>query len=484
MEMNKNIFESIINTSQDCVFWKDKERRFVGVNQAFLDFYGFVSADGLIGKTDEDVGWHNDPVPFMQDELRVLDGESTYKIHGKCMVRDQERDIIASKRPLYDNGEIVGLAGSFLDVTETLRRRTEFDNAQTMYSIDQLRRYQYFDKLLDEISISEVLDHLTGIISRAYILDFAKSLIASETPFTFIIFDLDNFKFINDNYGHHAGDCVLMNIAESLVRFVDGYGVVGRFGGDELLIIDLRDIEFDDKKRFFRELYRNSGIVRRNIRVGEDVVYITGTSGCATYPYDAHSFDDLFSHTDKTLYNGKSIGRNCYTIYEENKHKDLDINKISGHDIYTSMNIIADIMEADAVLETRLEQVMPLLREELHITDLYFRSESGCLHSVSDKAMRINTDDMMNVMHGDLYSANNLDEIRSASPLLYGFLDGRKAEAPLIVRIGSVSETFGYLMCAEPRIKRIWQDRECGILYFLAKQLTAGIKYRGDRLPE
>ena len=83
MEMTVELFDSIINTSQDCVFWKDKERRFLGVNQAFLDFYGFESADVLLGKTDEDMGWHSDPEPFKQDELRVLAGRSTYKVQGK-----------------------------------------------------------------------------------------------------------------------------------------------------------------------------------------------------------------------------------------------------------------------------------------------------------------------------------------------------------------------------------------------------------------
>ena len=45
MNMDRVLFERIINTSQDCVFWKDKDRRFVGANQAFLDYYGFESLD-------------------------------------------------------------------------------------------------------------------------------------------------------------------------------------------------------------------------------------------------------------------------------------------------------------------------------------------------------------------------------------------------------------------------------------------------------
>ena len=82
LNMTLELFDGIINTSQDCVFWKDSERRFLGVNQAFLDFYGFESADVLIGKNDEDMGWHSDPEPFKQDEMRVLAGRSTYKVQG------------------------------------------------------------------------------------------------------------------------------------------------------------------------------------------------------------------------------------------------------------------------------------------------------------------------------------------------------------------------------------------------------------------
>ncbi|MBQ1593255.1 MAG: PAS domain-containing protein, partial [Treponema sp.] len=140
MEMTVELFDSIINTSQDCVFWKDKDRRFLGVNQAFLDFYGFESANILIGKTDEDMGWHSDPEPFKQDELAVLSGKSTYKVQGKCFIRGEERDIVASKRPLYENGKIIGLVGSFIDITDVLRRKASSENNQSVYTIGKLRK--------------------------------------------------------------------------------------------------------------------------------------------------------------------------------------------------------------------------------------------------------------------------------------------------------------------------------------------------------
>ena len=321
MEMTVDLFDSIINTSQDCVFWKDKNRRFLGVNQAFLDFYGFKSEDVLLGKNDEEMGWHSDPEPFKQDELRVLAGKSTYKVQGKCIIRGEERDIIASKRPLYNGNEIVGLVGSFVDITDVIRRKEKNDGSQVLYTIDKLRKYSFFDKIIDEISLEEILDPLTGILSRAYSMKFVHSLIAEKIPFTFTIIDLDNFKFINDTYGHTAGDKVLASVSKSLAEFTDGFALAGRFGGDELLLIDLKNITTSEKTAFFENLYGKSNTLRKEIFFENGAAFVTGTSGCASFPKDSDNFSDLFGLIDKMLYLGKNLGRNCYKVYEEEKHK-------------------------------------------------------------------------------------------------------------------------------------------------------------------
>ncbi len=121
------LLEKVLDTTQTCMFWKDTERRFVGVNQAFLDFYGFPSEDVLIGKNDEDMGWHDDPDPFRNDELRVLKGESTRLVQGKCRVHGENREIFATKAPAYDGDKIIGLVGSFIDATETLAQQRKIE---------------------------------------------------------------------------------------------------------------------------------------------------------------------------------------------------------------------------------------------------------------------------------------------------------------------------------------------------------------------
>ena len=118
------LLANILATTSTCIFWKDAERRFLGVNKAFLDYYGFENEEVLIGRTDEDMGWH--PDPYENDEARILrEGMHTCRVPGKCMVRGELRDIVISESPLIVDGKIVGLVGSFEDVTTGMRQQRE-----------------------------------------------------------------------------------------------------------------------------------------------------------------------------------------------------------------------------------------------------------------------------------------------------------------------------------------------------------------------
>lgn len=472
MEMTVELFDSIINTSQDCVFWKDKERRFLGVNQAFLDFYGFDSQDVLLGKTDEEMGWHSDPEPYRHDELRVLKGKSTYKVRGKCMIRGEERDIIASKRPLYENGQIVGLVGSFVDVTDVLRRNENSDH-HVVYTIDRLRHFDFFDRVVDEISLDEILDPLTGILSRAYSVKFINSLMAEKRPFTFTMLDLDNFKGINDRFGHSAGDLVLTRVAKGLADYVGESGLVGRFGGDELLMINLKDTDSESKKRFFKGLYSDSGVLRTSMDFGNGSAIITVTSGCATFPEDADSYDTLFELIDNMLYLGKSRGRNCYAIYDRNEHEGIEVSDVARRGVFADMHEIKTIMEKTAPEDEKLFSVMPLLTEILKIKDLYYVYKKDPMRAVIDRSFYADVPDIEALMTEDMISESSLENIEKVSPVFASVLREHGLGSVLISRVRSRDDIFGYLICAAPRAHRIWQDYECAILYYVAELLTA-----------
>lgn len=118
---DNSFYKTVLDTTKSAIFWKDTDRKFVGVNKAFLNAYGFKSENDIIGKTDEDMGWNTDPDDFKKKEEEVLEGHEINLAHTKNLIQGRQRDIIASKSPLYDeNGEIKGLVGSFLDITDII----------------------------------------------------------------------------------------------------------------------------------------------------------------------------------------------------------------------------------------------------------------------------------------------------------------------------------------------------------------------------
>ena len=354
-----------------------------------------------------------------------------------------------------------------------------------MYTKEQLSRYPYFKGLLEKQSLDVTLDPLTGLVSRANMLGLVRWLIDAGVPFTFGMLDLDNFKFINDTYGHHAGDEVLVNVARDLAEYLEGYGVAGRFGGDEFLFVNLRDRAYGEKKAFLNDIYVGPTVVRKNIQLADCNPFITGTIGCATFPDDAADYDTLFSLIDKTLYRGKVKGRNCYIIYVEEKHKDIQIRQIARHGLYTSLHSLVRQFEMVPGLKNRLLSVTPLLMEELQISDLYYVGPRRVLRSVRNKALAADVGDIDRLMNDDLYTHNALDLVAQRSPRLCEVLQSMEVETLMVVRVSMDDEDIdGYLLCAEPRSRRIWQEDECAIMYFLAKLIAGRIRIDGGTLDE
>ena len=352
-----------------------------------------------------------------------------------------------------------------------------------MYTREMLCGYAYFRQILETEELEHLLDPLTGLICRQHMIGFVKWLLEQQVPFTFGMLDLDNFKFINDTYGHRVGDLVLMDVAKHFAESLEGIGLAGRFGGDEFLMVNLRDQAYADKKSFLNTIYQNQWVLRKNIHLPDCDPFITGTVGCATYPTDAQDYDGLFALIDKTLYRGKTKGRNCYIIYVEEKHRDIEIRRIARQGMYSSMHNLVRQFEMVPGLRNKLHSVTPLLMDELRLSDLYYVGRDHRLHSVRDKALDEYVPDIDVLMTDDMFSTNGPEHLGGRCPVFWEVLKKLEIETLMIVRVTMDNfGTDGYLLCAEPRNRRIWQEDECAIMYFLAKLIAGRIRMEGEEL--
>ncbi len=351
-----------------------------------------------------------------------------------------------------------------------------------MYTKEQLLKYPYFEEIFKSRDVSNVVDSLTGLVSRRYMLEFIQNLVENKVPFTLALLDLDNFKFINDTYGHKIGDGVLAGLSNDLERYLGDYGIAGRYGGDEFLIVNVKDHSYDEAKAFFAGLYADYNVLRKNICLGDCAPFVTGTIGSAVFPKDAQDYSSLFSLVDKTLYRGKTKGRNCYIIYVEEKHKDISIQELAGRGIYTIFHDLSCKFDSQSELSDKLKAMLDILDDDMRISDLYYVGNDNHFRNVSAGDSLGKVYDLDKLIEDDIYTTNEIKDIESKSRSMFELCRNREFETVLIIRIGIQDETFGYLVCAEPRNLRIWQDDEYAIMFFVARMLAVYMQASGEKI--
>ncbi|MCR4591010.1 MAG: EAL domain-containing protein [Lachnospiraceae bacterium] len=127
------LWNSLMEISDVKYFWKDNDRRFLGASKSFLEFYGFDSVHEILGKNDEEMGWHPDDTQYRSDEFEVIEkGAIIHNSPGQIYAKGARVNILATKYPIYKNGRIEGLIGYFIDTDTVLDSGEELDHALFM----------------------------------------------------------------------------------------------------------------------------------------------------------------------------------------------------------------------------------------------------------------------------------------------------------------------------------------------------------------
>jgi len=155
------------------------------------------------------------------------------------------------------------------------------------------------------------IDALTGVLSRgSFLEEFGREVSRSEregTVFSLAIFDLDNFKRLNDRYGHPEGDRALKSVVETMRATIRRHDLLGRYGGEEFALL----MPNTGKETAIRVAERVRGeIDLAGFRVGGERVGLTVSGGVATFQLDGFDWDSLLIAADNALYAAKETGRN------------------------------------------------------------------------------------------------------------------------------------------------------------------------------
>lgn len=197
---------------------------------------------------------------------------------------------------MYDNGEKTMVVGLIAPVSG--------DSMQKSYYLTE-----------------GALDPGTGILNKRaineYALDRLQKCKKENNRMYMAIMDIDDFKLVNDKCGHLVGDEVIFKAAEIFKNVIGSRGMLGRFGGDEFMII-IDGVETEEElKRILKTISKNLTWALRSLK---DRMLVTTSCGISCFPEDGHTYEELFMKADRALYIAKDKGKNRYVIYDDKKH--------------------------------------------------------------------------------------------------------------------------------------------------------------------
>lgn len=191
------------------------------------------------------------------------------------------------------------MAGTYTDITDEKKRQ------------DRIDHLAFFDSL-------------TGLPNRVQLRERVDSIIAqikeSGGSLSMMFIDMDNFKYINDSFGHLDGDELLIQVSERLKGNTPSDGFVSRLGGDEFIIV----IENEKSEQHASTLaVKLQHAFITPFEVGRNQFYISFSMGIVSWPKDGETYDELLKNADTALYSSKETGKGRFVYFDKEMNRNV-----------------------------------------------------------------------------------------------------------------------------------------------------------------
>jgi len=294
----ERLLSQIVMSASEAIYTVDLDLRVLSWNPGAERLYGYTAEEivgqslGMLYPENQDSrSWQQS----QERRARLLAGD--FEIEEYETVRrhkdGSQLQVAATVSPLRDhNGKIIGLVGTLRDITE--RRRTE---AQLSYLANN-------DPLTGLFNRSRFEQELTGISARVR---------QQGRQAAVLMIDLDNFKYVNETYGHKAGDELVTSIAEVIKGHVRPADVLARFGGDSFGVV-VPDIDSEPAPELAEGLL--AAVRDHEMQINGRAIRVTASIGVVIFDGIEASVEEVLADVDRAMYQSKEKGRNRATVLQ------------------------------------------------------------------------------------------------------------------------------------------------------------------------
>lgn len=285
--------EKLLKELPSCIFLKDKEGKYVFSTQIWHHLNADEPGWTIRGKTDIEIRKDKaNAQKAMEADKRIL----ATGVGTSYIIEEKDGDIREFleliKRPTFDaNGEINGIIAVINDVTNEHLLRLELEQRSRT-------------------------DPLTGLNNKSAVQDLVALMLQKSggERCSLLLIDIDDFKAINDTYGHAMGDRVLSTVGGLIKNSLSGSDFAGRVGGDEFMVF-LADTPTAASACDFAEKLEEAVLTTfgSEYRIGR----LSLSIGVAVFPDDGNTFMNLYKAADHALYSVKRSGKGSWKLFSE-----------------------------------------------------------------------------------------------------------------------------------------------------------------------
>ena len=298
LEIKNIVFDTIINTIENPIFYKDVNGVYQNANKTFTKDILGIERDELVGKKLEEFSYlipQNELDFYNAQDKKLYTSKSNQVYETKVQLKNGfVKDFRIQKNLFYSkDGNILGYVGFMYDITDIKKRE-------------------------EELKLMASTDHMTKLYNRRYFSQMGNDLLKlakrERTALSIIMLDIDDFKKINDTYGHNIGDDVIISIANTLLLLSRESDVVCRFGGEEFILL-LPNTETKGAKTIANKIRTSI----ENIQIPLDTstnINVTVSIGLSLVnPQKKQNLEESIKEADEALYKAKEGGKNRVEIY-------------------------------------------------------------------------------------------------------------------------------------------------------------------------
>lgn len=283
LELTEDVFFEY-NIQEDIMYHMERYKKVFGRNNIIYNYTESLIEMAFVHVEDHSIfkefcnSLHIGKSNFSY-EFRLLNSKNEYEwchVNGKSISEDK--------------GVPARVIGRIINIDA---QKTEFNRLQFKAQRDEMTNV--YNKNTVKEMISEILHK-----SKKY-----------ERHALFVI-DIDDFKHVNDTYGHLQGDYVLTSTISNMVNNFREEDIIGRIGGDEFVAL-MKNVS--GREQIFNKAESICKEFNRTFSINEEVVQVSCSIGIAIYPMDGDTYEELLEHADLALYNVKAEGKNSFMMY-------------------------------------------------------------------------------------------------------------------------------------------------------------------------